>query len=167
LNCELDLPAVARGLAALVRPGGFVICSVMNRFYPWEVLWFLTRRGGRGALRRRRGWIEAPVSPSSPARVSCRYYRPGDFIRIFGSAFSARECRALPLLLPPPYAVARWADLGPLWRRVARWDRRLASHFPCNQWGDHFLLCLQRVGSSSPPAPWRSFATRARTVRRS
>src|SRR5437773_8713408 len=79
LNCEPDLAAVARGLDALVRPGGFVVCSVMNRFYPWEVLWFLARRGGRGAGRRWRGWIDAPVSPELSDRVPCRYYRPGEF----------------------------------------------------------------------------------------
>jgi SAM-dependent methyltransferase len=153
LNCELDLPAVGRGLAALVRPGGWVVCSVMNRFYPWEVVWFLARRGGRGATRRWRGWIDAPVSAELPDRVPCRYYRPGEFAEFFGSAFAVHECRALPLLLPPPYVAGRGADLGPLWRRVARWDRRLASSFPCNQWGDHFLMCLQRAASSSPPAP--------------
>jgi SAM-dependent methyltransferase len=153
LNCEPDLPAVARGLAALVRPGGYFICSVMNRFYPWEIAWFLACRGGRGATRRWRGWIEAPVSPEVSDRVPCRYYRPGEFARFFGSAFAVRECRALPLLLPPPYAAARWSGLGPVWRRVARWERRLARSFPCNRWGDHFLMSLQRADSSSPPAP--------------
>jgi SAM-dependent methyltransferase len=167
LNCEPDLAAVARGLGALVCSGGFVVCSVMNRFYPWEVLWFLARRGGRGVGRRWRRWIEAPVSPELSERVPCRYYRPAEFQRFFGSAFAVHECRALPLLVPPPCVATRWADLGPLWGRVARWERRLAGSFPCNRWGDHFLMCLQRAASSSPPAPWRSFATHVRTARRS
>jgi SAM-dependent methyltransferase len=167
LNCEPDLGGVAGGLALLLRPGRCFICSVMNRFYPWEVLWFLARRGGRGAGRRWRGWIEAPVSPELAERVPCRYFRPGEFRQFFGSAFALTECRALPLLLPPPYVAGRWADLGPFWRRVAHWDRRLARCFPCNRWGDHFLMCLRRADSSSPPAPSRSSATPALTARRS
>jgi SAM-dependent methyltransferase len=151
LNCEPDLAGVARGLAALVRPGGYLVCSVMNRFYPWEVVWFLARGRGRAACRRWRGWIEAPVSAALTATVPCRYLHPNEFARFFGRAFSVHECRALPLLLPPPYVTARWADLGPLSRRLARWERWLGSSFPCNRWGDHFLMCLRRAGNWLPP----------------
>ncbi|MGH2410533.1 MAG: class I SAM-dependent DNA methyltransferase, partial [Chloroflexota bacterium] len=40
LNCEPDLEAVAEGLAALIRPGGRVLISAINRYHPFEFAWY-------------------------------------------------------------------------------------------------------------------------------
>lgn len=40
LNCEPDPRPVAEGLAALVRPGGRIVLSVINRICPQEILWY-------------------------------------------------------------------------------------------------------------------------------
>jgi SAM-dependent methyltransferase len=40
LNCEPSLEPVAAGLAELVRPGGSLVLSVINRWSPAETAWF-------------------------------------------------------------------------------------------------------------------------------
>jgi SAM-dependent methyltransferase len=148
LNGEPDLGAVGRALAALVRPGGRLAASVMNRFYPFEVLWFLGHGRPREAVRRLGGSAMAHVSPALTVKVRTWYWSPRDFVRAF-PAFRRVSCRALPLLLPPPYAAHLWARL-PAWMwRLARWDERLAGWWPFCGLGDHFLMVLERLPGGS------------------
>jgi len=66
LNGEPDLSAVGSALAELVRPGGRLVVSVMNRFYPFETLWYLAHGHPRQAVRR------SPVSGSGSPRIVSR-----------------------------------------------------------------------------------------------
>jgi SAM-dependent methyltransferase len=144
LNGEPDLRVVGCALAALIRPGGRLVVSVMNRFYPFEVLWFLAHGRPREAVRRWGGSALARVSPSMAVRVRTWYWTPRRFARAF-PAFRRVSCRALTLLLPPPYA-------GHLWARFPSWmewlehvEERLASQSPLCGLGDHFTIALERV----------------------
>ena len=55
LNCVEDLPAVARSLAGLVRPGGSLAICILGRFCAWETLHYTVRFHWRKAMRRWRG----------------------------------------------------------------------------------------------------------------
>lgn len=143
LNGEPDLRTVGRALRAIVAPGGSLVVSVMNRFYPFEVLWYLGHGQLRRAVRRWPGKAVATVSANLPVTVPTWYYGPRDLIRAF-AGFRPVHCRALPLLLPPPYAAHLWARFpGPI-GRLTRWEERLAVRWPCSLWGDHTLMVLQR-----------------------
>ena len=144
LNGEPDLGTLGRGLAALIRPGGLLVASVMNRVYPFEVLWFLAHGRPREAVRRWGGSALAHVSPALPDRVWTWYWTPQAFTRALPD-FRFVSCQALPLLLPPPYAGHLWGRFPDLMRRLARWEVRLAGWGIFSGLGDHFMAVLERT----------------------
>jgi SAM-dependent methyltransferase len=144
LNGEPDLNAVGRALGVLIRPGGHLVVSVMNRLYPFEALWFLAHGRPREAARRWDGSALAHVSPSLGVRVRTWYWSPRSFARAF-PAFRRLSCRALPLLLPPPYAGHLWARFPSWMDRLARWEEWLARQRPFCGLGDHWLMVLERL----------------------
>ena len=145
LNGEPDLGVVGRALAQLIRPGGRLVVSVMNRFYPFEVLWFLAHGRPRQAVRRWEGSTLAGVSPALAVRVRTWYHTPRDLERAF-LAFRRVRCRALPLLLPPPYAAHLWARFPAWMRRLGGGEEWLAPRWPFCALGDHFLMVLEHAG---------------------
>ncbi len=145
LNCEPDLARLAEGLAALVRPGGWLVCSVMNRWCLWEIGWGLLRLRPREAFRRLpRGWVQARMSagPGEPAStIPVRYYTPGSFARYFAGHFTPELIWGFPVLIPPPYLAGRFPAAV---HRLARWERRWRACPGLRSLGDHFLLVLRR-----------------------
>jgi SAM-dependent methyltransferase len=144
LNGEPELGRVGHGLAALIRPGGRLVLGVMNRYYAFEALWFLAHGRPREAARRWGGSALAHVSPALPDRVRTWYWTPRAARRAL-PGFRPLSCRALPLLLPPPYAGHLWARYPRWMERLARWEARLAGRRAWCGLGDHFLMVLERV----------------------
>lgn len=139
LNCVADLPAAARGLAAVLRPGTPLLLGVMGPFCLLETLRFLARGEPRRAFRRfRRGGVEW-----RGLRVA--YPSPGELARALSPAFSVTRLGALGALLPPTEAEA-WARRHPrLLDRLDRWERRLETTWPLPRVADHYLLELVRA----------------------
>jgi len=83
--------------------------------------------------------------PLSGHTVWTRYYTPAEFRSAFEPAgFRLRSLRALGLLVPPPYLFA-FAQRHP--RAVAALETledRVAGWPALRQWGDHFLIVMQR-----------------------
>jgi SAM-dependent methyltransferase len=145
LNGEADLGPVSDALATLIRPGGILVASVMNRFYPFETLWYLVHGQLRQSIRRWDGRAMAPVSRSQQVTVPTWYHTPWTFGRAFTPAFRPLYCRALPLLLPPPYLSHLWTRWPWLFDRLVRWEEWLAGRWLLNALGDHFVMVLHRV----------------------
>lgn len=151
LNCEPRLEPVAEGLAALVRPGGAVVLSVINRWCPAEVGWFAAHGQWREAARRWNGPVDAAAYPGGPRDVRTFYYSRRAIERAFSGAFRTEHAEALPLLWPPPY----------LDFLVARFERVFRALEPIEAWaarrpllrdlGDHVLLRLCRNGTAPRP----------------
>ena len=145
LNCEPDLAPVAAALATLVRPGGRVVLSLINRYCLWETAWYLRARQPAQALRRWPGRAAATVRGAwQEDRITIFYWTPGAVDRVFRPHFRVRRRLGLPWLLPPQYLDGLARRAPRLFRRLARWDRRLAHRWPCYAVGDHFLLELIR-----------------------
>ncbi|HMA37094.1 MAG TPA: class I SAM-dependent methyltransferase [Chloroflexia bacterium] len=145
LNCEPALAPVAAALATLVRPGGHVILSLINRYCLWETAWYL--RAGRPALAARRwsGRSRATVRAAWPeTQIPIFYWTPGAVEQAFRPHFQTVRRLGLPWLLPPQYLDGLVRRAPHLFRRLARLDRRLAGTWPCYTLGDHFLLELVR-----------------------
>lgn len=145
LNCEPALEPVAAGLARLVKPGGALVLSIINRWCPPEVLWYALHGEWREATRRWGGPVQAAAYPGGPKDVRTWYYARSEIARAFRPSFEVEHVEALPLLLPPPYLdflVLRFPRLFAVAGHLEPWAARqplLASL------GDHVLLRLRRT----------------------
>jgi len=144
LNCEADLRPVAEGLAELVRPGGALVLSVINRWCPAEVGWFALHGQLGQAVRRWNGPVLAAAYPGGPKDVSTWYYTRRELESAFSSAFQVEHAEALPLLLPPPYLDFLVARYPRFFRSLERIEQRASRSPGLRELGDHTLLRLRR-----------------------
>lgn len=144
LNCVPDLAAALQGIAGRLRPGGFLIASVVGRTCPWEVALYLARGDWRRATVR---FGTGPVAvPLAGRTVWTQYYSTGAFERICAAAgFSRAHLRTLGLCAPPPYLHA-FADRHPaLIDALERADDAIGAWPLIRRWGDHFLIAMRRA----------------------
>ncbi|MGD8472877.1 MAG: class I SAM-dependent methyltransferase [Anaerolineae bacterium] len=149
LNCEPELGSVAVALFDLLRPGAVLICSVMNRWCMWEMLWALLHMQPRTAFRRlARGWVAAGLAGADGRlAVRTRYYGPRGFVRAMEPYFKQIAVRGLPVFLPPPYLDHLPAQYPDLLARLEALERQFGSRFPFYSLGDHFLVTMVRAGN--------------------
>jgi hypothetical protein len=138
---------VSKGCAARLKPGGYLIVSVMARICPWEIGYF-TLRGDFGQAERRFPRTLVPVKLEDGI-VWTRYYSPREFYSQFEGEFRLVSYRALNLLLPPPYLIHLYRRAGGLTKPVSWLDARASSLPVLKNMGDHFLMVLQKAESAS------------------
>ena len=141
LNCVTDLAAVARGLAALVRPGGRVLLVVFGTYPPGEWLVELLRGRARLAFRRMsRGDVPARLGGNE---FVVRYHRQNDLVRAFEPYFRLIGRRGIGVFVPPS-AAEPWISAHPrLLSVLERLDHRLARMLA--PFGDHVLYEFERA----------------------
>ena len=147
LNCEPALPHLAAGLARLLPPGAAFVCSVMARWCPFELIWFLLHGQPRPAFRRLRpGWQPAWVAGLDGVRaaVPVRYLTVKDITATFAPFFSLERTLSLPLFLPPPYLAELYQRRRGFFARVEVWEKRVRQRRPWCGMGDHIALVLRR-----------------------
>ena len=132
LNCVQDLPAVARGLTRLLKPGAPILLCMVGRFVPWEIAWFMARGEPRKALRRLRS---NDFLPSAPGSVCIHRPSVKEMARIMSPGFKLRRWSGVGIAVPPTYTenrarhfpraikglagIDRMIDRLPLFRRMA------------------------------------------------
>jgi SAM-dependent methyltransferase len=144
LNCVADLQAVARSVAARLKPGGVFVASVMGRVCPWEIALYASRGDlARIAIRFRRGLVPVPLAGRT---VWTQYVSPREFERMCAAAGLVRvSLRALGLFVPPPY-LQTFADRHPaLVAALQRAEDRCGGWPVLRTLGDHFLIVLQKA----------------------
>jgi SAM-dependent methyltransferase len=144
LNCVPDLSGVARDLAALVRPGGRVVASLLGKYCLWEILWYLAARKPRVAFRRWKGQASGTALPGGPS-LEVYYWPVREIEMAFRPYFAIRATRALPWALPPTYVGAFMARHPRLFRTLEKIERRMAGVWPFNALGDHVHLEMVRL----------------------
>ncbi len=145
LNCEADLAPVVQSLATLVKPGGRVVLSFINRYCAWETIWYLATRQPRKAFRRWSGYTLATVHGDwQETRIPVYYWTPGQIRRAFSPDFCVTRQMALPWLFPPQYLNGLFAGRARLFRLLERVERLFAPTWPFYNLGDHFLVELVR-----------------------
>lgn len=144
LNCVPDLDRAARAIYGRLRPGGALIASVIGRICPWELAVYVLRGDlRRAAVRFARHFVPVPLNGRT---VWTRYYSPREFAdALEGAGFRQRALRALGLMAPPPYLCAAAARHPRLIGGLLRLDDRVAGWPGLRQWGDHFLMVLERL----------------------
>jgi SAM-dependent methyltransferase len=144
LNCERDLRPVADGLAELVRPGGALLLSVINRWCPAEVGWFALHGQWHEATRRWNGPVLAAAYPGGPKDVLTSYYSRQEIQRAFEPSFRVEHIEALPFLWPPPYLGFLVTRFERLFRALEGFEERASRSPVLRELGDHTLLRLRR-----------------------
>ena len=144
MNCLEDLPAVARDLARLMRPGAPAVLCLFGPFCAWETLWYLAHGSPRRAFRRLRSSGDL-VEFGEGASVRVRYPTARAVARHFAPHFRLKTWRGVGVAVPPSY-------VEPLARRFAKalsllagMDRWLAALPLARGLGDHMLLVFDRV----------------------
>jgi ubiquinone/menaquinone biosynthesis C-methylase UbiE len=147
LNCEPDLHQVGRELSQLIKPGGSLVCSVMNKMCLWEVVWFCLHARPHTAFRRfRSGKVSVPLPGTEPDNgVAVYYYSPPSFAKAMSPYFIKRDLRSFPIFLPPPYLEHLVLRRPRIFRLLETWERRLSRRYPFTFYGDHFLMILERM----------------------
>jgi ubiquinone/menaquinone biosynthesis C-methylase UbiE len=141
LNCVGDVQEVARGLAAMLRPGGTAVLCLMGPAVPWEWGWYLARGQPGKALRRLRS------GGTSWRGLTIRYPTIGTTRRAFAPWFEQRRVAAVGALVPPSYAGA-WAARHPrLLAALDRWERGIETLPPLPWLADHYLMELERTNA--------------------
>jgi 2-polyprenyl-3-methyl-5-hydroxy-6-metoxy-1,4-benzoquinol methylase len=142
LNCAPDLQAVARSCAALLRPGGKLVFSVIGRICPWEFGYYmLRRRPARATVRGTRGIVPVHMNKHT---IWAFYYTPREFYRAFAPDFALSEYQALSLFLPPPYLISLYERARPLCNALGWLDDHLGGLPLLRDMGDHFLMVMTR-----------------------
>jgi SAM-dependent methyltransferase len=142
LNCAPDLREAARACAALLRPGGHLVASVIGRICPWEIVYYLARARWERAFLRWRG-AAVPV-PLGGETVWTRYYTPRQFYGAFADHFALAHYRGLRLCAPPPYMLGIYRRLRPLCALADRLDDYAGALPIARNAGDHFLMIMTK-----------------------
>ena len=143
LNCDPNLEITAKSIAAILKPGGLLIASVIGRVCPWELALFtLKKQPVRARVRFNKNLTPVPLNGGI---IWTRYYTPKEFISIFDAVgFKRIYLRSLGLFVPPPYMQA-FADRHPRMVNFFQWlDDRFGAWLILRGWGDHFLVVMQR-----------------------
>jgi ubiquinone/menaquinone biosynthesis C-methylase UbiE len=161
LNCVEDLPAVARSLARLVRPGDGVAICMLGRFCAWETLYYAARLQFGKACRRWRGRVPFGGHPPSdlrgrltsagcqPARrmtscptdeITVHYPAASEIQAAFQKDFKLLRWTGIGLLVPPSYVKLPATVV----RVLAACDRVLARLPLLRAMADHRLFLLVR-----------------------
>jgi 2-polyprenyl-3-methyl-5-hydroxy-6-metoxy-1,4-benzoquinol methylase len=142
LNCAPDLDAVARACAALLRPGGKLVFSVIGRVCPWEFGYYMLRgRPARARVRGTRGVVPVHMNQHT---IWAFYYTPREFYRAFTPDFALSSYQALSLFLPPPYLIGLYERARPLCNALGWLDDRLGALPMLRDMGDHFLIVMTK-----------------------
>jgi ubiquinone/menaquinone biosynthesis C-methylase UbiE len=142
LNCVQDLSGVRRNLARLVKPGATVVVSVMGRFVPWEVLWFLAH-GDRKKAARRCQWKD--VFDLDAGELNIRFRSVAEMARQFAPDFRLTQWKGTGIAVPPSY-MEHWARRVPrVTRALAQADRLLGRAPFVRGMADCILLKFQRA----------------------
>jgi SAM-dependent methyltransferase len=142
LNCVPAAEVAAQAIAARLRTGGVLVATVIGRWCPWEIAFYLSRGAWRRALVRVRR--EAVPVPLEGGIVWTRYYSPREFAAAFYAAgFTLEHVRALSLFAPPPY-LAPFAARHPAFvARLRHLDDSVGTWPILRSAGDHFLIVLR------------------------
>ncbi len=168
LNCVANPSAnsAGAGLQSLIfnlsqwtKPHARLVFVVMGPFCPWEIVWHLAHGQVRQAFRRfARDGARARVGDNT---VRVFYPSSRTLINLCEPYFKSLRVSGLGVFIPPPYVQSRQYSVSSsqidtsnlaivprtaLWLlNTAHWlERRVAHRFPFNQWGDHYILELER-----------------------
>lgn len=148
LNMDPDPEAVARGLAALLRPSARFLCSLVNQTSLFEILFYPAVLRPRKAFRRLGNVVPIPITRLEAHRryvVPSRFYSRRDFLRWFSDGFRLRRAFGYCIVAPPWNLSDHMDRIEPVARAAEALDDFLSTKAPFREWGNILVLELERV----------------------
>ncbi len=140
LNCEPNIEDVPRALSMLLKPGGYFIAGVYNKFCISEIVSNVLSLNGSRLFWR----LDNPVREGrSRFCIDVYSFSFREFMGIFGQYFRALETEGVPVILPPSNFRRLLELLGRRFEMLDAADRRISGIWPLKYLGDHFLTVLQ------------------------
>jgi ubiquinone/menaquinone biosynthesis C-methylase UbiE len=143
LNCINDFTELSKNLQTKIKPGGYFIAAVMNRYCPWEILYYSLKLQFSTAFRRlHKNGINANLEDT---KVKTFYFTPKEFKGQFHNEFKLIKIYTLGFLTPPPYLLNIYKYFKPIVRLLMIIDNIIKGIFPFYLFGDHFVIVLKRI----------------------
>lgn len=143
LNCINDFTKLRDDLNEKLKPGGLFIAAVINKFCPWEILYFILKFNFKKAFRRfNKEGIEGAVDDQY---VKTFYFSPKEFGRKFEPHFRIKRIYTLGLYTPSPYMQGMYNKIRPLIKLWMKIDEIVKGIFPFNRMGDHFIIVMENI----------------------
>ncbi len=141
VNCIMDMDEFARQSQRILKKEGCLVMSVIGRWCPWEILYYMAKGHWKRALIRLK---REPVAVNLEGeKVWTRYYSPGELKKYFTPYFNLLQLRSMNLFVPPPYLVSWYKNHPGCFERLEKLDSTVG-HWPVLRgMGDHFLMVLK------------------------
>jgi len=142
LNCINNFSKLNTDLSAKLNSGGYFIAVVMNKFCPWEILFYSLKLDFKNAFRRfKRAGVDAIINCE---KVRTYYYSPYEFGRFFRENFKTVKIYTLGYFTPPPYLDGVYNKLKPVSPLFMKLDNAFKGIPLFNYFGDHFIIIMKK-----------------------
>jgi ubiquinone/menaquinone biosynthesis C-methylase UbiE len=143
LNCINDFSKLSTDISFKLKSGGKFIAVVMNRYCPWEILYYSTRFDFKNVFRRsNKEGIDAALGKEF---VKTYYFTPGQFAGFFEKQFKVKKIYTLGLFTPPPFLIGIYNKINLIVKMFMKTDETLKGVFPFNRTGDHFIIIMEKI----------------------
>jgi len=139
LNTIKPWATLAKALASVIKPGGYVILVPMGPICLWEMGWYLAHLQAKTAFRR---WQQPAAAIIGQATIPIWYPLAKRLKTDFLPWFDHIATNSLGLWLPPSYLghfVDRWPKI---FNNLNKFEQAMASL--TGGWGDHYIIIFQR-----------------------
>jgi SAM-dependent methyltransferase len=142
INTEPKLEPLFKDLHDIIRPGGFLLLGVWNKYCLFELLGYSFRMRPRMAVAR----LSNPV-PVGRSRfcIAAMSYSVGSLNNLVSGQFELKKVYGVEILLPPSNLV-KYLPPKALRSLVNRMEINIEGRYPWNRLGDHFLGVYSRSG---------------------
>lgn len=142
LNCEPDIEKIPKVLGQLIKPKGYFLAGVYNKFcFSETVANMLSLRPFRLFWR-----FQNPIKEGrSRFCIDVYSFSSTEFTKIFKESFRQVEIVGVPVILPPSNYTNFIALMSRRLDRLIKFDDRIGKMWPWKYLGDHFLAILENA----------------------
>ncbi len=142
LNCSQDLSIVICELDNRLQKGNMIHWIMIAPYCPWEWLSVLKGRFSYAFRRLKKNGLVSKID----GNIFHTYYYSSNYIKKhFGEKYQVVKLHSMGCLLPPTYKEQfpkKWPQLFAILKAI---ESRISSFWPFNQFGDLFLISLQKI----------------------